>query len=306
MNARGLVVVAVGGNALASSPATASGDAPSGQRARLATLMAALAAVADGHALVLTHGNGPQVGQFALDQLRAGRGDPDPLDVLDAATEGTLGYAVELAARNAVHPRPVVSVLTMVEVAADDPAFAHPTKPVGPVYTDADPGGLASRHGWSMAPTRGGYRRVVASPAPRRVVEHDAIASLVNQGFVVVCGGGGGIPVVRERDRWHGVEAVIDKDLTSALLAERLGASVLYLLTDVAGVIDGFGTSEAAPVPVLTAADARALDLPAGSMGTKVAAAVRFVTATGGTARIGGLDDAADVFAGRRGTLVRP
>lgn len=304
MNGRGLAVVAVGGNALA--PPSGAGGAPTSQRARLATLMAALATVADHRALVLTHGNGPQVGQLALDQLRAGRGDPDPLDVLDAATEGTLGYAVELAARNAVHPRPVVSVLTMVEVAADDPAFAHPTKPVGPVYTDADPGGLASRHGWTMAPVRGGYRRVVASPAPRRVVEHDAIASLVHQGFVVVCGGGGGIPVVRERDRWYGVEAVIDKDLTSALLAERLGARALYLLTDVAGVLDGFGTPDATPVPELTAAEARALGLPAGSMGTKVDAAVRFVRATGGVCRIGALDAAADVFAGRAGTLLRP
>jgi len=299
-----LLVIALGGNALA--PADRHADVED-QRRRLAVVSTALAGVTLERPVVITHGNGPQVGQLALDQLASHRDSLDPLDVLDAATEGSLGYLVEVAVRNALQPRPVVTVLTMVEVDPDDPAFADPTKPVGPAYPRRDAVLLESRWGWTVRQTDHGWRRVVASPEPRRVVEHDAIAILVAQGFVVVCAGGGGIPVVRDQGRWRGVEAVIDKDLTTALLATRLHAGSLVLLTDVPGVVvHGFGTTHARTATELTIAEARALALPAGSMGTKVEAACRFVAAAGGDARIGALDDAAEVIAGRAGTRIRP
>lgn len=297
-----LLMLALGGNALA--PADRRADVED-QRRRLAVVSTALAGVTIERPVVITHGNGPQVGQLALDQLAAHREMLDPLDVLDAATEGSLGYLVEVAVRNALQPRPVVSVLTLVEVDPNDPAFADPTKPVGPAYPRRDAKLLAGRWGWTVHQTERGWRRVVPSPEPRRVIEHDAIAALVAQGFVVVCAGGGGIPVVRENGGWRGVEAVIDKDLTTALLATRLHAGSLVLLTDVPGVIvEGFGTPHARSVAHLTVPQARALALPAGAMGTKIEAACRFVEATGRDARIGALDDAAEVIAGRAGTRI--
>jgi carbamate kinase len=295
-----LAVVGLGGNALAPRGLDATVAV---ERANVRTAAVALAPVARAGGLVVTHGNGPQVGLLALEQARARRGLPDPLDVLDACTEGALGYLVELALANAVPERRVATVLTQVVLRADDPAFGRPTKPVGPTYRTDEP-----HPGWTLAPVEGGWRRVVPSPDPQRVVELGAVAALVAAGFVVVCAGGGGIPVVETVDGLVGTEAVIDKDLTTALVAEGLRADALALLTDVEGVMDGFGSPAARLMLRLTVAQARAMmaDLPAGSMGPKLGAAARFVAATGRRAGIGTLAAAAGVLAGDAGTQIVP
>jgi carbamate kinase len=298
---RALIVVAVGGNALLRR-----GQPPdlATQLANVRAAAASLAGLADGHRLAITHGNGPQVGLLAARSESSGH--PAPLDVLDAETQGQIGYLLMIELANAMAPRPVVTVLTQVDVEPDDPAFAHPTKPIGPVLDRASAARLGRERGWSMARDGPGWRRVVPSPEPLGVVELDAVRLLVDSGVVVVCGGGGGIPVRRGADgRRSGVEAVVDKDLTSALLAGGLSADQLLLLTDVDAVYDGWGTADAAPIDRIGVTDLRSRPLPAGSMGPKAEAACRFV-ATGGRASIGALDEAADVADGRAGTLVVP
>lgn len=199
----------------------------------------------------------------------------------------------------------VVAVLTEVVVDADDPAFAQPTKPIGPVYTKGEARRLAAQNGWEVARDGGLYRRVVPSPQPLEIVELDSIATLLDGGSIVVCAGGGGIPVVREGGRLRGVEAVIDKDLTAALIAERLDADRLVILTDVPYVERGWETAEAEPIRCATPPDLRRLEFATGSMAPKIEAACRFVERTGGEAAIGSLTELAAVAAGRSGTRVQ-
>ena len=300
-------VVALGGNALLRRGDPLDPVIQDGNIARAAC--AILDAVESGDRLVITHGNGPQVGLLAL--ADAGRGElPFPLDVLDAESEGMIGY---LLARH-LHRRqgrPVATVLTQVVVDPDDAAFAQPTKPIGPTYTEAEAAALAHAHGWRVAPedAAGGtsaWRRVVASPSPRRIVELAAVRALLGAGTIVVCAGGGGVPVTEQGDRLVGVEAVVDKDATSALLAEDLDADRLVLLTDVEAVVDGWGTADARPIGRLTASDLGRRDFASGSMGPKVRAACAFVDHTGRSAAIGSLDRLADVLAGRSGTWIDP
>lgn len=299
-----LVVAALGGNALLrrGEPATAEV-----QRANAGCAAVALAGlVRAGHDLVVTHGNGPQVGLLAL-QGAAFRPDaPDPLDMLGAETEGMIGYLIEQELENALaHDRPVAALLTQVLVDPADPAFARPTKPVGPVYAEAEAKALAAERGWSVAPDGASWRRVVPSPKPVEIPDLRVIQLLLAQGVVVICAGGGGIPVVRRADgSLTGVEAVIDKDHASALLAERLGADALLMLTDVDGVQEGFGTPAARRIPRLTAVQAQQMALPAGSMGPKVAAGLAFVAAGGRLAGIGRMEDAADILDGAAGTVI--
>ena len=298
------VVVALGGNALLRRGQRA--DAGK-QRANVAAAVRAIAGLAGEHELVVTHGNGPQVGLLAL-QAEAYRDvAPYPLDVLGAESEGMIGYVLEQELMNALPGRPVATLLTQMRVDAGDPAFAHPSKPIGPIYDRATAERLAGERGWSIAPDGQSYRRVVPSPEPREVLELDTIRRLVDAGVLVVCGGGGGIPVVVDGDgRIDGVEAVVDKDLAAALLAERLGASALLLLTDVPAVVDGWGGPDPTAIGRATAAWLRERDFAAGSMGPKVEAACRFVETTGGRAAIGALDDAARLLTGEAGTLVVP
>ncbi len=205
-------------------------------------------------------------------------------------------------------------MITRIVVDGDDPAFASPTKFIGPVYTADRASELADQHGWTVKPdgqpTRPGeaalWRRVVPSPEPRRIVQLGAIERLVESGFIVVCAGGGGVPVVEEANgRYRGVEAVIDKDLASALLAIDLGVDTLVLATDVDAVYDGYGLSEQRPIARATPAGLRERDFPAGSMGPKVEAVCRFVERTGGTAAIGSLDEVQELLDYRAGTQVR-
>ncbi len=296
------LVVALGGNALLRRDERA--DAAT-QRRHAVAAAASLAAAADEHELVVTHGNGPQVGLLALEAEAYEAVPPYPLDVLGAETQGMVGYVLAQALANA-SARTVATVLTQVVVDADDPAFALPSKPIGPGYDEPTARLLAASRGWSVAPDGEAFRRVVASPEPREVVELPAIERLLESGVVVICAGGGGIPVVRDGTRILGVEAVIDKDRTAALLAEALAADRLVILTDVSRVERSWRTSDAAPIETATPRALRRLSFAAGSMAPKVDAACTFVERTGRPAVIGALDELADVIAGAAGTRIEP
>ena len=298
------MVAALGGNALLrrGEPLTAENQRLNVQRAAPA-LAAILRA---GHQLVITHGNGPQVGLLALQGAAYRPDEAYPLDVLGAETEGMIGYLIEQELENALgHDRPVAVLLTQIVVDANDPAFAKPTKFVGPVYPEAEARQLAAARGWSIAPDGDKWRRVVASPKPQEIPDLAALRLLLGQGVVVICAGGGGIPVLRRADgSLIGVEAVIDKDFASALLATSLKADALLMLTDVVAVFRDFGTDHAAPIARLNPEQAADLTLPPGSMAPKVAAACDFVRGGGRLAGIGRLEDAVSILNGTAGTLV--
>lgn len=299
-----LVVAALGGNALLRRGEPMTAEVQRANVARAAVALAAL--VRAGHDVVVTHGNGPQVGLLALQGAAFRRDAPDPLDVLGAETEGMIGYLIEQELENALgHDRPVVALLTQVLVDPADPAFVRPTKPVGPVYGEAEAKALAAQRGWSIAPDGASWRRVVPSPKPVEIPDLRVIQLLLSQGVVVICAGGGGIPVVRRGDgSLTGVEAVIDKDHASALLAHGLGAEALLMLTDVEGVMEGFGTPAVRRIPRLSAAQAGQLALPEGSMGPKVAAGLSFVAKGGRLAGIGRMEDATAILSGAAGTVI--
>ncbi|VEG26065.1 carbamate kinase [Actinomyces howellii] len=297
------IVVALGGNALLRR-----GDKPdaSTQIANVVVAAKELAKLAAEHEVVVTHGNGPQVGVLALESANDERlSEPYPFDTLGAETQGMIGYWLLQALGNALPGRQVAAMVNQTLVDAEDPAFANPTKFVGEVYDEATATALAEERGWTVKPDGQYFRRVVGSPQPQGVVETDLIRTLVEAGAVVVCAGGGGVPVIREEDgSLRGVEAVIDKDLTASVLAQALGADALMILTDVDGVFVDYGTPEARQIPRATPDELRALGLPAGSMGPKVEAVSRFVENTGGTAAIGRLEDAIDIINGKAGTTI--
>lgn len=299
---QGPVVAALGGNALSRRGEPLDVDTQRGHVARAARELAKLAL--DGP-LVVTHGNGPQVGLLAQQSAAIAELPPTPLDVLGAESEGLIGYLLETELRRCLPEREIATLLTQTEVHARDPAFSRPTKPIGPVHPSAQAHRLREAFGWALAeePT-GGVRRVVASPEPLRIVELPTIRRLVDAGVVVVCAGGGGVPVARGADgSLEGVEAVIDKDLAAALLAQELGARALLLLTDQPVVFQDWPRAEH-PLPKATPDSLRALALDPGSMGPKVEAACRFFEATGGHAAIGALEDAHALLEGRAGTTV--
>ena len=298
------IVVALGGNALLRrrEPMTAKTQRENVKRA-VAALLPLFEA---GHQLVITHGNGPQVGLLAL-QAEAGPADGAyPLDVLDAESEGMVGYLIEQELGNVLpEGRLVATLLTQIRVDRRDPAFRRPMKPIGPVYSRSDAERLAQARGWAVAQDGSGWRRVVASPRPLQVLEARVIELLVSQGVAVICAGGGGIPVIELSDgTLAGVEAVIDKDLASALLARQLGADHLMLLTDVDGVYLNWGTPAARLIRRAGIGALNAGDFAPGSMGPKVEAAAGFTAETGRPASIGRLEDAALILAGRAGTRV--
>jgi carbamate kinase len=299
------LVVALGGNALLVRGERAEVET---QRRNVEAAAAVIAELARHHRVVITHGNGPQVGLLALQTAAYRDVRPYPLDVLGAESEGMIGYLIEQAVGNRLPPGlAVATLLTQVIVDADDPAFRAPTKPIGPVYGEQEARRLAAERGFAIAPDGDGFRRVVPSPEPRDIVELRTLELLVEGGVVVICAGGGGIPVVVGPDgALHGVEAVIDKDLAAALLARLLHFDGLVMLTDVPGAMRRFGTPEAEVIRETTPAELRRLEFPAGSMGPKVEAACRFVDATGGRAWIGALGEAAALLEGRSGTTVTP
>ena len=298
------IVVALGGNALLKRGEPMTAEA---QHANTRIAAAALADLARDHQIVVAHGNGPQVGLMALRSAAYAPDNPWPLDILGAETEGMIGYLIEQELMNAL-PRGTdcATLLTRVEVDPADPAFDRPTKPIGPVYTEKESGPVSAEHGWSMVEeATGGLRRVVASPLPIAILGIAPIRLLVEAGVCVICAGGGGIPVVRGKDgRMEGVEAVIDKDRTSALLARDLDADVLLMLTDVEAVFRDWGEASQEAIGSITPDALDELTFAAGSMGPKISAACDFVRAGGAMAGIGRLQDARAIVERRAGTQV--
>jgi carbamate kinase len=299
------IVAAIGGNALLER-----GEAPEAeiQQRHIRAAIDALAPLARTGQLVVTHGNGPQVGLLARESaVDPALARPYPLDALVAQTQGMIGYWLLQGFQNAVAGREIAGVITQTLVSASDPAFADPAKFVGPVYPEAEAIRIAAERGWSVKADGDAWRRVVPSPIPLRVVETRLIRQLLDSGAVVICAGGGGAPVVRNRlGELEGIEAVVDKDSTTGLLAAALDADLLVLLTDVAAVQTGYGTPSARAILRATPAELRALKFPAGSMGPKVEAVCRFVELTGGTAAIGALHDVDNILTGKAGTIVTP
>ncbi len=300
------IVVALGGNALLKRGQPLTAQAQAIAVTEVARLLANAAAA--GHRLVVTHGNGPQVGLLALQSAAGPAISALPLDVLGAESEGWIGYAIELALRNALpEGSNVVTLLTQTLVDPKDEAFAHPTKPIGPVYEAAVASRLAEANNWSIAADGEFWRRVVASPKPAAILELASIELLVEAGIFVICTGGGGIPVCKTADgTLAGIEAVIDKDATSGLLAGRITADMFVMLTDVAGVYTDYGTRSAR---LISRIDPKSLmemsaSFGTGSMRPKVAAACRFAAMTGRIAMIGGLGDLEGIIAGTHGTAI--
>lgn len=299
------IVVALGGNALLKRGQPMTFDA---QRTNVRIAAVSLADLAKDHQIIVAHGNGPQVGLMAL---QAASYAPDtlwPLDVLGAETEGMIGYLIEQELMNALPPgAECATLLTRVEVDREDPAFDQPTKPIGPVYTAEEGKLIGAEHLWSMvSDPKGGLRRVVPSPLPQRILGLAAIRLLVDADVCVICAGGGGIPVFRnEAGGMEGVEAVIDKDRTAALLAQELGADALLMLTDVAAVMRDWGTPSEAAIRTTTPDALDNMTFAAGSMAPKIAAASTFVRAGGALAGIGTLADARAILEGRAGTLIQ-
>ena len=299
------IVVALGGNALLKRGEPMTYDA---QRTNVRIAAVALADLAKDHQIIVAHGNGPQVGLMALQAASYAPGTLWPLDVLGAETEGMIGYLIEQELMNALPAgAECATLLTRVEVDRADPAFDQPTKPIGPVYTAEEGKLIGAEHLWSMvSDPKGGLRRVVPSPLPRRILGLAAIRLLVDADVCVICAGGGGIPVVRnDTGGMEGVEAVIDKDRTAALLAQALQADVLLMLTDVEAVMRDWGTADETAIRTITPDALDGMNFAAGSMGPKITAATTFVRGGGTLAGIGRLQDARAILEGRAGTQVK-
>lgn len=299
------IVVALGGNAISRRGEEISVE---NQRRNIREACGPLTAIAEHHELVVTHGNGPQVGLLALQNAAYTEGSLYPLDTLGAESQGLIGYLIELELRNALLDRAhLTTVLTLVEVDPTDPAFSRPTKFVGPVYTPQQARSLARERGWTFAMDGKLPRRVVPSPVPERIIQVDAVRSLLGPGQVVVCTGGGGIPVARAEDGTiSGVEAVVDKDASSAVLAREIDADALVLATDADAVHVDWGTPNDRRIAVIGADTLDTLEFPAGSMGPKVEAATAFVRRSGHAAYIGRLQDVSAMLEGTTGTRVVP
>jgi carbamate kinase len=299
------IVVALGGNALLrrSDPMTTEV-----QRRNVATAAAAIAPLASEHSVVVVHGNGPQVGLLSLQAESYKGAEPYPLDVLDAGTEGMIGYLIQQELRSLLPPpTQVTTLLTMIVVDPNDPAFSNPTKFVGPVYDKETADKLAADKGWAFRQDGTSWRRVVPSPEPQRILEIEPITWLLDRGAVVICAGGGGIPTMYPatgHGELAGVEAVIDKDLAGELLAEDVNADLFLMATDVDGVYVDWGTPEQRRLGQVTPEELASYKFASGSMGPKVEAASRFAGKTGKRAAIGSLDDITGIVTGEKGTNV--
>jgi carbamate kinase len=297
------VVVALGGNALLQRGQELSAE---NQRENIRRAATELAVVHEDHQLVIAHGNGPQVGLLALMDAHYTAVDPYPLDVLGAETVGMIGYVIEQEMGNLIpFHNHIVTVLTQILVDPTDPAFQNPTKPVGPIYKKAEAEKLQKDKGWAMTQDGEYFRKVVPSPLPQRIIELNVIRMLVDNGVVVICAGGGGIPVAYDENRkLFGVEAVIDKDLASGLLAKGLDAEMFVMLTDVANVYVDYGTENQKSIKAAHPDALESMDFAAGSMGPKVLGACRFVRETGHQSAIGQLSDLSKIMKGKAGTLI--
>ena len=274
------------------------------QRENVRIAAKALAPITDGNQLVISHGNGPQVGLLALQSAAYEEVEAYPLDVLGAQTEGMIGYMIEQELGNLLPIEvPFATILTMVEFDPEDPAFQNPTKPIGPIYTQEDAKLLETEKGWVMKPDGEYWRRVVPSPEPHRIFEMRPIHWLLEKGTIVICAGGGGIPTIfNSEGNLEGVEVVIDKDRASSLLAFELEADLLIMATDADGVYLNWGTDSAEKISTTTPDEIETHQFEAGSMGPKVEAACDFVRRTGQRAVIGALADLPAMVAGSAGT----
>lgn len=297
------VVVALGGNALLQRGQALNAE---NQRENIRVAAKQLAEVHKNHQLIIAHGNGPQVGLLALMDAAYTAIDPYPLDVLGAETVGMIGYIIEQELGNIIpFEDHIVTVLTQVLVDPEDPAFQKPTKPVGPVYDKTQAERLRDEKGWFMAVDGPHYRRVVPSPLPQKIIEINSIRMLVDKGVVVICAGGGGIPTAYDAERkLYGVEAVIDKDLASALLSRELDAEMFVMLTDVANVYTDFGTRQQRPIRAAHPDAMEQMDFAVGSMGPKIRGACEFVRKTGHSSAVGQLSDLVEIMSGEAGTLI--
>ncbi|WP_216082104.1 carbamate kinase [Citrobacter sp. MGH 55] len=296
------LVVALGGNALLKRGEPLEADI---QRKNIVLAAKTIAQLTQQWRVVLVHGNGPQVGLLALQNSAYDRVTPYPLDILGAESQGMIGYMLQQALKNQLPQREISVLLTQVEVAPDDPAFHNPTKYIGPVYDPAQADALQAEKGWVFKADGKAFRRVVPSPQPKRIVESDAIQALLARDHLVICNGGGGVPVVEKADGYHGLEAVIDKDLSAALLASQIHADALLILTDADAVYLDWGKPTQRPLAQVTPERLSEMQFDAGSMGPKVSACADFVSCCHGIAGIGSLADGPAILAGDKGTLIR-
>lgn len=296
------LIIALGGNALLTRGEPLDVDV---QRANIQKACKAIVPLVGEHSVIITHGNGPQVGLLALQAAAYADVDPYPLDVLGAESEGMIGYLLEQEFMNQLPGHPTANLITQTLVDATDAAFGNPTKFVGPVYSEAEATHIAETKGWTIKPDGQYFRRVVPSPLPQEILALTAIKTLNSAGHLVICTGGGGVPVVRSNDgKLNGVEAVIDKDRASALLAQQMNADALLLLTDVDAVYRHWGTDAQAPIRKASINEIDLVAFAAGSMGPKVEAACQFVRATGCNAGIGALADVVKILHGQAGTTL--
>jgi len=297
------VVIALGSTALARRGQPLDAEV---QRQNVARAAGAIAGIARSHSVVLTHGSSQQIALLAMQADTYAGLKPYPLDMLGAETEGMIGYLFEQELRNLLPGKHLVTILTQVEVNRNDPAFRNPSKPIGPPLDELEAIRLANTHGWTVDQEGTKWRRRVASPEPLRILELPSIKLLSDAGVLVVCAGGGGIPVASSpKGGLHGIDAVIDKDLSAALLAHQLKADALLLLTDVEAVYENWGLKGAMPIGETSPAELRKINFAASSMRPKVEAACRFVESGGGLAGIGNIEDAGQILLGLRGTIVR-
>ncbi|MBN2734476.1 MAG: carbamate kinase [Methanomicrobiaceae archaeon] len=299
------IVVALGGNAILRRKEPLSVE---NQRRNIRVAAKSLAPLAERHELILSHGNGPQVGLLALQSSCYNEKEAYPLDVLGAESEGMIGYMIEQELGNLLPPEtPIATILTMVEVSPDDPAFKNPSKFIGPVYSDKEAERISKEKGWTFKKDGSYLRRVVPSPKPLRIFEIRPVKWLIEKGTVVICTGGGGIPTVFEdsaEKTLKGTEAVIDKDLAAGLLAVQTGADLFVMATDVKGVYQNYGENNAGLISRTTPEELKNHVFPEGSMGPKIEAACRFVEITKKRCAIGSLEDIEAIVNGTAGTSI--
>lgn len=295
------IVIALGGNALLQRGDILSAE---NQQRSIKAFAKMVAALAGDYQPIIVHGNGPQVGLLALQNAAYTDSPAWPLDILVAESQGMIGAAIAQELTHHVQTVPVSTLMTRVEVDARDPAFALPGKYVGPVYQPEQQAALEARYGWTMKADGKYIRRVVPSPLPLKIVDEKAITTLMDAGHLVICCGGGGIPVIAKGGGYEGTEAVIDKDLTAAVLAQSVHADHLLILTDADAVYENWGTPQARPLRHVTLRELAPFAAPDGAMGPKAAAVIQFVQQTGNTAFIGALNDAPQILAGEKGTCI--
>lgn len=295
------IVIALGGNALLQRGEILSAE---NQQRSIQVFAEMASELARDYQLVIVHGNGPQVGLLALQNAAYKESPAWPLDILVAESQGMIGFAIAQALASSTGNASVTTLMTRVEVDPQDAAFSTPGKYIGPVYQPDQQTELEERYGWQMKADGQYIRRVVPSPTPLKILDSDAICTLMDAGHMVICCGGGGIPVIAQGDGYQGTEAVIDKDLTAAALAQSINADHLLILTDADAVYENWGTPQARALRHVTPEELAPFAAPDGAMGPKAAAVIQFVKQTGNAAFIGALKDAPQVLAGEKGTCV--